>query len=208
MHSTDEQIEPAPVDVSVIDDGELVSRLGAMLKDHRKGRFTIEALAARSGVSAGLISQIERGIGNPSFSTLARLSYALGLPLASMFEGPHFDEQQMVVRRSERRRLVMPGDGSMHEMLVPDPNRKLGVMSTIFPPGFPFGEVPSSHPGEEFVLVVSGTVHIKVGGQPFVLEVGDSLIYDSALPHVWANPSDESAEILLVSTPPASGAPH
>jgi quercetin dioxygenase-like cupin family protein len=49
---------------------------------------------------------------------------------------------------------------------------------------------------------------VKVGGQEFVLEEGDSLIYDSALPHVWANPGDESAEVMLVSTPPASGSPH
>jgi quercetin dioxygenase-like cupin family protein/DNA-binding phage protein len=189
-------------------DGALIARLGALLKEQRVGRYTIEGLAARAGISAGLISQIERGIGNPSFSTLARLSYALGVPLGTMFEGPNLDEHQMVVRRAERRRLAVPGDGTVHETLVADPTSKLGVMLTVFPPKFPYEKVTSSHPGEEFVLVMSGTVSVKVGGQEFVLEEGDSLIYDSALPHVWANPGDKSAEVMLVSTPPASGSPH
>jgi transcriptional regulator with XRE-family HTH domain len=185
-----------------------ITRIGVMLKKRRTGRFTVEELASRAGVSAGLISQIERGIGNPSFSTLSRLANALDLPIVEMFQGPPFDERQMVVRRSERRRLQVPGDRTVHEILVPSSNRRLGLLSTTFPPGFHHDDVPNVHPGEEIVMVMSGTLHATVGGQSFTLEQGDTITYDSLLPHQWANPGDEPLEIIAISTPPATDLTH
>ena len=82
------------------------------------GRYTIESLAERTGLSAGTISQLERGLGNPSFGTLVRLSYALDISLRTMFNGaPGLEEQRMVVRQSDRHRLTVPGDGTVHEIV-------------------------------------------------------------------------------------------
>ncbi|HWK27923.1 MAG TPA: XRE family transcriptional regulator [Solirubrobacter sp.] len=192
----------------VPDSAYWISRLGAMIKERRSGRFTVEELAARAGVSAGLISQIERGIGNPSFSTLSRLANALGLPIVAMFEGPEFDERQMIVRRKDRRRLVVPDEGTVHEILVPSSNRRLGMLSSVLPPGYEADEVGNTHPGEEIVLVVSGTLHAYIGGQAFVLEAGDTATYDSSLPHRWSNPGAKPVELLAISTPPATDLTH
>jgi transcriptional regulator with XRE-family HTH domain len=189
---------------ALIDNGYWVGRLGQMLKERRDGRFTVEELAARAGVSAGLISQIERGIGNPSLATLTRLSRALGLPISAMFEGQQFGEDEMLVRRAERRRLEVPSDGITHEMLVPNTNRKLGMIQTTIPAGHSGDELPYSHAGEEIVLVLSGRVTASVGGQVFELDEGDALSYDAALPHSWSNPHDEPAVVLFASTPPGS----
>src|SRR6185437_8258476 len=60
-----------------------VERLGRLIRSARGERYSLEALAARSGVSAGLLSQIERGIGNPSFQTL-RVAHALDIPVAEL----------------------------------------------------------------------------------------------------------------------------
>src|SRR5579863_1958954 len=62
--------------------------LGELLKGARVGRFTIEQLAERSGVSAGRISQMERGLGNPSFATLSKVAAALEIPIGTFFAGP------------------------------------------------------------------------------------------------------------------------
>src|SRR5690348_2456589 len=64
-----------------------VERLGRLIRSARGERFSLEALAARSGVSAGLLSQIERGIGNPSFQTLLRVAHALDIPVAELLAG-------------------------------------------------------------------------------------------------------------------------
>src|ERR1700735_253953 len=64
-----------------------VQRLGRLIRLARGERDSLDALAARSGVSAGLLSQIERGIGNPSFQTLLRVAHALDIPVAALLAG-------------------------------------------------------------------------------------------------------------------------
>lgn len=196
----------SPNGVPQLEDRQLHKRLGTILKERRVDRdLTIEQVATRAGVSTGLISQIERGLGNPSFATLVRLSYALDLQISAMFAGPRFDEAQMLVRRDARQTLAA-GDGSTHEILVPNANHKLGLIRSIFPPGFASFEPAVAHPGEEIALVISGALEASVAGQRFELGAGDSLIFDSTLPHGWANPGDEPSEVLFISTPPASNA--
>lgn len=185
-----------------------IAHLGAMLKDQRSGRFTVEELAERAGVSAGLISQIERGIGNPSFATLLRLANSLDMPLASMFSEPEENQDRMLVRRADRRRIEIPSQGIIMELIVPDSDRKLGVVSMTIPANFDGAHVPHSHAGEECVVVQSGTLVASVGGRDFQLEAGDSLTYDATLPHWWSNATDSAAVMVAISTPPSLGRSH
>ncbi|AUI53228.1 hypothetical protein AC20117_06735 [Arthrobacter crystallopoietes] len=179
-----------------------------MIKSHRAGRFTVEELAERAGVSAGLISQIERGIGNPSFVTLHRLANSLDLPLASLFNNPQAAKDQMLVRRADRRRIEIPSQGIIMESLVPNGGRKLGVVNMTIPAHFDGSHVPHSHEGEECVVVQSGSLVATVSHQEFRLEPGDSLTYDSALPHWWSNETDSAAVMVAISTPPSMGRAH
>lgn len=185
-----------------------IAHLGAMIKDQRLGRFTVEELAERAGVSAGLISQIERGIGNPSFATLLRLANSLELPLASMFTDPNEGQNHMLVRRADRRRIEIPSQGIIMELIVPNAERKLGVINMTIPANFDGAHVPHSHEGEECVIVQSGTLVATVGGQDFTLEAGDSLTYEASLPHWWSNNTNSAAVMLAISTPPALGKAH
>jgi transcriptional regulator with XRE-family HTH domain len=199
--------------VKVDDDDTLhrnlwITHLGAMLKEQRAGRFTVEELADRAGVSAGLISQIERGIGNPSFATLLRLANSLGVPLASMFTDPSETQNHMLVRRADRRRIEIPSQGIVMELIVPDADRKLGVINMTIPAHFDGAEVPHSHEGEECVVVQTGTLVASVGGQEFTLGEGDSLTYDATLPHWWSNHTDTAAVMVAISTPPSLGKSH
>lgn len=185
-----------------------VTHLGLIIKQQRSGRFTVEELADRAGVSAGLISQIERGIGNPSFATLLRLANSLDLPLTSMFSRPDDSGDQMLVRRADRRRIEIPSQGIVMELIVPDADRKLGVVSMTIPARFDGSTVPHSHAGEEVVVVQSGILSAVVGGQDFRLEQGDSLTYDATLPHWWSNLTDSAAIMVAISTPPSMGKSH
>jgi quercetin dioxygenase-like cupin family protein len=203
-----ESVQPVDVDAADANRDYWVDHLGATLKARRSGRFTVEELSARSGVSAGLISQIERGIGNPSFATLLRLANALDVPMADMFLGQSSHENKVLVRRDERLRMELPSDGIVQEMLVPNTDRKLGVLQMTIPPGFRGEDVPHSHPGEEVVLLVAGRLRATVGGQSFDLSEGDTLSYDAATPHWWTNESKKPAVILAISTPPSLGRVH
>jgi transcriptional regulator with XRE-family HTH domain len=176
--------------------------VGAAIKDARAGRYSLEELAKLAGVSSGRISQIERGIANPSFQVLWRLANALELPIGSFFEGPG-SETRMLVRKDERKRLVLPHDDLEYELLTPDLNRSLEVFRFHVPPGFDNSARPITHVGEECIHVLSGELEVDVDGMRFELVEGDSITYDSSLPHFVCNPANARAVAIAAMTPPS-----
>ncbi len=173
--------------------------LGNISRTSREGRMTVEELAEQAGVSGGLISQLERGIGNPSFNTIMRLSRALGLPISSMFQGEDDHElERDVVRSDGRRRLLSEME---QELLTPDANHRLGLVRTIVPPGYSSEDTPMTHPGDEVFLVLEGRLEVTVGAHSYTLEEGDTVSFNSAIPHAYANRSDKQAVFLGASTP-------
>lgn len=179
-------------------------RLGAMIRQSRQGRYTLQQLAAESGVSPGLISQLERGMGNPSFRTLQRLATALDLRIGDLVEAASDDSTQpMIVRRADRARLQVSADAPIYELLTPNLKGKLEVLETTLPAGFTNRNQPFLHIGEECVVVRSGSVDVGVGDLVDTLSAGDAITYDPSIPHWWENTTDEPARVLGVVTPPS-----
>jgi transcriptional regulator with XRE-family HTH domain len=179
-----------------------VAFIGTLVRQARRGKYTVAELAARADVSMGLISQIERGMGNPSFQSLWKLAAALDLPMGAFFAGSS-GQPRMLVQKADRRRLVLPHDGLVYELLTPDFNRQLSLIRVEVPPGFDNSARPFEHPGEECVHLLAGTVEAWVGDEVFTLKEGDTLTYDSALKHFWRNVSRYRAEIVVAATPPS-----
>lgn len=183
----------------------LVAGLGRALKAARLERgLTVERLGREARVSTGLISQLERGRGNPSFLTLQRLAETLELPFGHFMQGPQ-PQGGMVVRANERKRLIVPHDPTeiVHELLTPDLRGSLEVLRTSVPPGWSNEEQPFHHPGEECVHVLEGSLYITVGHSTFELHAGDSITYDSATAHWYANLSEEPVTVIGAVTPPS-----
>lgn len=190
--------------VQEVIEAETLAHIGAMLRKLRAERsLTVEALASAAGISTGLISQLERGIGNPSFSTLFKLAYTLEVPLGTFLTDPGGPTDRKVVRKHERTRLALAGEGLTYELLTPDLQRDLQVLLTRMPPGFDGAGNPFRHPGEECQHVLSGRIEIFVGDDMYELSTGDSITYDSGLPHWYRNPDTEWAEFIGAVTPPS-----
>lgn len=184
-----------------------VQEVGKEIRRLRTMRgMTLEQLARAARVSAGLLSQIERGHGNPSFNTLVSVAHALGTSIARLVAG----EQRMspVVRKGERRRLGVSGERSGDRSMVAEllnlrPDSMLEVIRIEAPPGYTTEDTPYSHEGEEFGLVIKGVHAVTVGGSRYVLEAGDSISYNSDSPHWYENVGDTPSVSLWVVTPPS-----
>jgi transcriptional regulator with XRE-family HTH domain len=182
---------------------ELMASLGELLREARSGRYTIEELARRSGVSSGRISQIERGLANPSFETLWRLVTALEVPLGSFFQGPEL-QPRMLVRKDGRKRLELPQDDLVYELLTPDLQGSLEVFIVRVPPGFDNSKRPLTHRGEKFIHLLEGDeLVVTVAGLESQLGAGDSITFDATRPHFVTNRSSSKAVALAAVTPPA-----
>ncbi len=138
---------------------------------------TIEALAEKAGVSVGLLSQLERGKGNPGFNTLAKLAYALNVPIGTFFAGPA--PRDPVVRRNKRKKLMQAvswknaKNAPVYELLTPDLQRKLEVIWVELPAGQSNEEQPFIHDTEECGVLLSGTLEVHLGEETYVLQEGD-----------------------------------
>ena len=190
---------------------EWASRPGRAIRLARTGLgWTLEELAKRAGVSVGLVGQLERGRGNPSLGNLDKLVRVLGITLASLFEqdGDHSDatgvrpQQCAVVKANGRKTLALPNERIVYEMLTPDLNRSLSVIRTVLDPGLDTSDTPFQHTGEDCAHVLSGRVEVGVGETVVVLEEGDAVTYDAAIPHWWRNLGGE-AEMIAATTPPS-----
>lgn len=181
-----------------------VAAVGNEIKRLRKLRGrTLEQLATGAGVSAGLLSQVERGQGNPSFNTLVQVAHALGIPVARLMVGEQISSP--VVRRSERRRLNLGAkdDLVLVELLTARLDSALEAIRIVAEPGYSTEDTPFVHDGEEFGIVLEGTHAVNVGGAHYVLHAGDSISYSSTIPHWYENPGDVTSVSLWVVTPPS-----
>jgi quercetin dioxygenase-like cupin family protein/DNA-binding XRE family transcriptional regulator len=196
----------APTDGSVNegDVGDSTARLGSVIRSHRAGRFTLQELASAAGISVGLLSQIERGMGNPSYKTLQKLADALELRIGDLVD-PTVPSTRggTVVRTSERTRVQFGSEGLVYEFITPNLRGRLEMLQTSVPPGWGNRGHPFHHEGEECVLVVEGELAVEVDGVEHTLSAGDAITYDSGAPHWWENRSTEPAVILGAVTPPS-----
>ena len=193
--------EPVPAGRLAGGDGPLTRSLGQVLATERaRCGFTVAELARRAQVSTGSISQLERGMGNPSLETVASLARALGVPIGSFFAGAPVEGN--VVRAHARKKLVL-GDGSVtYEMLVPDLSGRLSVLAIELPAHFTNQHSPFEHVGEEVVLVVNGVVQVHVGESHAQLGEGDSIRINAAIPH-WYATGTKLARLISTMTPPS-----
>lgn len=183
-----------------------VAALGLEIHTERQRQgLSVSALSKRSGVSFGLISQLERGLGNPSFLSLQKLAETLGLPLARLLAGGSVRDE-LVVRAGERQLLPIPADEPerqrvVRELLTPGLHSSLQVIRSVIPPGFSNEGQAFRHLGTECVIVESGELTVVHGERRVELGVGDAMTYACSVPHWWANTSAAPCVVIGAVTP-------
>lgn len=179
-------------------------QLGLLIHRLRvESNVSIGALATSAGLSSGLVSQIERGLGNPSYTTLIKLAHALDVPVGKFFSGEEPDERVALVRREDRRRLLLSEHDLVYELLTPSMNGKLGMLQVQIAPGWTNETVPYVHEGEECVTLTEGELLVVIAGTRYMLRPGDSLTYDSSAPHWYRNETALPATLIGAMTPPS-----
>lgn len=182
---------------------EGLARIGAVIRDRRKGRFTVKQLAATSGVSIGVLSEIERGLGNPSYKTLHKIAQALEIQIGELIDdASSHTGGSGVVRAADRTRLQFGSEGLVYELLTPNLHGRLEMLQTRVPAGFDNLSNPFRHEGEECVLLLDGRLHVTLAGETHELATGDAITYDASQPHTWENRTNKEALIVGAVTPP------
>ncbi|MCP3801980.1 XRE family transcriptional regulator [Allokutzneria sp. A3M-2-11 16] len=189
----------------VPDVAPMVAVVGTTVRSLRKDRaLTLDQLAERSSLSVGVVSQLERGIGNPSFATLVQLAHGLDVPVGRLLLIN--ESSSPVVRADERKRIDghgMRSERVSYEMLTPNLSGQIGATLVTSQPGHDTSATPFRHNGEEFGIVLSGQLEVYIDGTRHQLFAGDSILFSSTVPHWFVNPGPEDTTAIWVNTPPS-----
>jgi transcriptional regulator with XRE-family HTH domain len=175
--------------------------IGDQLRDLRTRRgLSLRALAAEAEVSATLLSQIERGVTEPSLATLRRLAKVFGESMASLFED-RAAPSVWISRPGERSILRGPRGQIGYERLTPG-NGQMEVLRGVLEPGEAISSEPWSHASLECAFVVAGVLTVELDGEPSIVRAGEAITFDSRLAHRYVNGAAERVEFLISVAPP------
>ena len=175
---------------------------GSIIRRVRKSKnMTLVDLAEKIGLSLSHISQVERGITNPSINSLRKIALALGIPMSLFFqEGSSINGP--VVRKNERAILVNSNSRLTYQLLSLDPNRNIELLLTILKVGGTSAESLMTHKGEEAALVLQGESRFDLGENNYDLKEGDSIYINENLPHKFTNTGKVPLVIISAISPP------
>jgi transcriptional regulator with XRE-family HTH domain len=162
--------------------------------------YSLRDLAERSGVSAPMLSQVERGETSPTIVVAAKIAAGLELSLSQLLrldEGEH-----VAISRAGDRRRYQRGGHRFEELTPPLPGQRADVSVHTLRPGAATGgsdDPPMHEPGSrETAVVLTGTLALVVDGNRHELRSGDSVTFDADLPHHFENEGEEPTRFLAV----------
>ena len=199
------QVFSDPVVAVPTTDGAARAMLGGRLRAAReRARLSTRDLAARAGVSAGFISQLENGKCGVSVSVLKRIAAAVGISVADLLsdEAP---VSRPVLRAHERP--LFSSDGGLQKLLLSRPPiRQLEVYEGTFEVGGSTGPEPYAHDdAQELFYVLTGHMEISIASETLILGPRDSVEYLSSVPHRAVNIGATPAQAMWITlhfTPP------
>jgi transcriptional regulator with XRE-family HTH domain len=163
-------------------------------------RFSLRALAGRSGLNINTLSLVENGKSSPSVGTLQQLARALEVPITAFFESEPVSKRVVFTGRICRPEATF-SNAHMQNLGKDLVDNAVQPFVVTLEPGAGSGEHMIVHTGHEFVYCLSGRILYVIDEIEYFLEPGDSVVFEAHLPHQWKNIDEKQSQIILVLYP-------
>lgn len=178
--------------------------LGSKIRTIRKKlNLSISELSEKTKLSTGLISQIERNMVTPSVTSLYKIAKGLDVSIAYFFDEDNKADLNPIVKRNNRKKIKTSNSNAIYESLTPDMNRKIEFLYITLEKDDSSHKDLISHEGEECGIVIEGKLLVKTTKGDYILEEGDSISFDSTIPHRYINIGDKVCKSIWAMTPPS-----
>ncbi len=180
-----------------------MEEIGEKLKTYRlASQMTLKQLANKAGCTDAYLSQLERGLANPSIMMLKKIASALGIQVVHFFLDHERREDEVVLKEGDRVDLKFKEGEAKIQMLVRgiESKRMQPFYTTIEPGGGSKGAY--SHIGEEFGIVLRGELELNLSGKIHRVKKNESFYFSSQEPHSWSNPGRQDTAVIWVVSPP------
>lgn len=178
---------------------ELGRIIAANLKELRRERnLTLGQLAKISGISKAMLSELEKGDGNPTINTLWKIANGLNVPYTKLMEG--VEKEVTVVKKDE---LTAQTDETMHYRAFcyfgSTPIRNFELFYVEIDPGTANPSIGHSEKAQEYVYVIQGELVLQTQKTEHILSAGDALVFDASLGHIYKNRQDTLLMLMVVN---------
>lgn len=173
----------------------MIDGVGARLRELRTRRgLRLADVSESTGVSISILSRLESGVRSPSLDVLLKIARIFNVPLDELVGAPASGDPRVHPKPTRRHGMIY----------IPLTTRPIGVQAfkVILPgrqPGTPITQ--NVHVGYEWLFVLTGTLHLKIGEELTVLSAGEAAEFDTAAPHGMASGTTEAVEILTLFSP-------
>ena len=169
-----------------------------------KKKIGLVELGRHTGLSAAMLSKVERGKLYPTLPTLLRIALVFSVGLEYFFSDDQKRRVLAIVRRAERKRFPERPDGRdisfyFESLDFAAVERKLNAYYAEFQQLPPGKARPHHHPGVEFLSVLRGKLEMRIGAEEHVLDSGDSIYFDSSVPHSYRRISQKPCSAIVVT---------
>ncbi|MCX5913201.1 MAG: cupin domain-containing protein [Deltaproteobacteria bacterium] len=178
--------------------------LGKRFRDlRRQKRLTLARMAKMTRRSISLLSQIETGKVNPSFSSMQSIADALDVPLSQLIlQDESAVENGHGLMKSRDRKVLTTRGRVEHQLLSRSLSPSFEFVINVLPPGSSTGKDLYAHEGLECGLLLEGELEVQVGEKKYSLKPGDSITLNSSTPHRLANCGTKKATAVWVNSIP------
>lgn len=180
-----------------------MENLGNKLKQFRTDKgLTLKQVAEKVDCSPAYISQIENDKASPSIATLKKIAHALNARIVDFFID-ETNQEPVVSAPGAWHKVSLPRwRASIKQMVRSVSHKRMQPFHTTIAPGGG-SEGDYSHEGEEFGIVLKGTLTLTVGGETYRVKAGSSFYYSSLSPHSWGNDGPDECVVVWVVSPPS-----
>jgi transcriptional regulator with XRE-family HTH domain len=161
-------------------------------------------LGLHTGLSPALLSKIERGRMFPTLPTLLRIALVFGVGLEFFFAGAR--DKPLVALARKDQRVQLPDRAGAREVAYrfealdyPATERRFNCYYAEFFPVPPERLRPHDHPGVEFIYAIQGTLSVHLRGEEHALGAGDSIYFDSTVPHAYRRSAGRTCSAIVVT---------
>lgn len=174
---------------------QIVAKNIKRLREERK--LSMDELSKLSGVSKSMLAQIERGGGNPTISTLWKISNGMKVPFDALTVGPKSPYE--LVKTSDLQPLLEDGGKVKNYSIFPDDeNRRFAVYYLELEEGSYWESEPHLKGAAEFITIFSGKIEICTGGRSFQVEKGESIRFKADAVHSYKNIGAEPVLLHMI----------
>lgn len=168
-------------------------------------KMALVELGRHSGFSAALLSKVESSKIFPPLGTLLRIAMVFGVGLDHFFIDPKEKPVLAIVRKSERMRFANTGPGKKNaayffeSLDFPANDRTSSTYLAEFQPAGRTSAPVHDHPGSETIYVMTGKLAVAFGPEEHVLNAGDSMYFDSSVPHSYRRVGTAECRAVIVT---------